>query len=147
MSQNQRATRTTLLQQGQELSATQEEAEYYTPYPPADLVREYEEILPGSAERILALTEQAQVKQDEIANFQMSETRKINDANIANQKHNQKLFVWGLYLGTCFGLCVLGVIIYAIYKDSTKIGIAAFTALGVVLAIYILRSSLERLTK
>lgn len=143
MSQQQRAQRTVLKQQGEEMSATQEVAEYYTPYPSADLLREYESIVPGAAERILVATEQAQKKQDEIADFQMAETRKINDANIKNQTHNQQLFKLGLYIGTFIGVCILVVAAYAIYMNNTKVAIAAFTALGIVLAIYILRSSVK----
>ena len=73
----------------------------------------------------------------------MAETRKINDANISNQTHNQQLFKLGLYIGTFIGVCILLVAVYAIYMSDTKVAIAAFTALGIVLAIYILRSSMK----
>lgn len=139
MSQHNRAKRGVATRNGNEVQVTVEEAESYSPYPPPELVRAFEEIQSGLADRLMSIVEREQAISHEVARHQMIENSKINTANIANQKHNSLLFLLGLIVSVVMGLCILGVASYALYKGYPWVATGAFTALGVILTILVLR--------
>ncbi|MFW1946760.1 DUF2335 domain-containing protein [Acinetobacter bereziniae] len=116
-----------------------EEAESYSPYPPPELVKAFEEIQPGLASRLMQIVENEQAMSHEVARHQIAENTRINTANIENQKNNSTLFLLGLIFGVAIGVGILGVAIYALYKGYPWVATAAFTALGVILTILVLR--------
>jgi uncharacterized membrane protein len=141
MSQQQRGKRTAMTRQGDDISLTHEEAESYSPYPPPDLVKAFEEIQEGMADRLMRIVEEEQRMTHEVTRHQMQENTKINDANIINQQHNAKLFVYGMISSFVLGLVILGVAVFAIAHNQPWVAGSAFTALGVILVILVLRQT------
>jgi uncharacterized membrane protein len=95
-------------------------ASYAGPLPPADQIRAYEEVLPGSADRILAMAERQQEHRHEL------ERVTINEA--ANRSW------WGLRLGFVIALTVIGVGAGAIFTGHALAGFALIVAQAAVLA-------------
>lgn len=139
MSQHKRTKRGIATKNGNDVSVALEEAESYSPYPPPELVKAFEEIQPGLASRLMQIVEKEQTMSHQVVQHQMTENTKINNANIVNQKHNSLLFLLGLIFAVVLAICILGIVVYAIYKGSTAIGIAGFSALSIVLIILVLR--------
>ncbi|PKD80251.1 DUF2335 domain-containing protein [Acinetobacter radioresistens] len=139
MSQHNRTKRGVATKNGNEVSVALEEAESYSPYPPPELVKAFEEIQEGLASRLMQIVENEQKISHEVARHQMVENSRINTANIENQKNNSTLFFLGLLFGVLIGLGILGVAVYALYRGYPWVATAAFSALGVILMILVLR--------
>ncbi|WOE40697.1 DUF2335 domain-containing protein [Acinetobacter chinensis] len=139
MSQHNRTKRGVATKNGNDVSVAVEEAESYSPYPPPELVKAFEEIQPGLADRLMQIVENEQRISHEVARHQMIENSKINAANIENQKHNSLLFLLGLIFGVLIGLGILCVAVFALHKGYPWVATAAFSALGVILIILVLR--------
>ncbi|ASN69544.1 hypothetical protein 2F2_26 [uncultured Caudovirales phage] len=139
MSQHNRTKRGVATKDSNGVSVALEEAESYSPYPPPELVKAFEEIQPGLASRLMQIVENEQKISHEVARHQMAENTRINTANIENQKNNSKLFFLGLIFGVIIGIGILFVAIYALHKGYPWVATAAFSALGVILVILVLR--------
>lgn len=139
MSQRNRTKRGVATKNGNEVSVALEEAESYSPYPPPELVKAFEEIQPGLASRLMQIVENEQQISHEVARHQIAENTKINNANIENQRNNSRLFVLGLIFGVLIGMGILCVAVYSLYKGYPWVATAAFSALGVILMILVLR--------
>lgn len=139
MSQRNRTKRGIATQSGNEVSVAVEEAESYSPYPPPELVKAFEEIQPGLADRLMQIVESEQNMSHEVTRHQMTENNRINTANIDNQKQNSFLFLMGLFFGVLIGIGILCVAVYALHKGFPWVATAAFSALGVILIILVLR--------
>lgn len=139
MSQHNRTKRGVATKDSNGVSVALEEAESYSPYPPPELVKAFEEIQPGLASRLMQIVENEQKISHEVARHQMAENTRINTANIENQKNNSKLFFLGLIFGVIIGIGILLVAIYALHKGYPWVATAAFSALGVILVILVLR--------
>lgn len=139
MSQHKRTKRGVATKNGNNVSVALEEAESYSPYPPPELVKAFEEIQPGLADRLMQIVEKEQNMSHHVVQHQMKENTKINDANIVNQKHNSLLFLLGLIFAVVLAIGILCIVVYAIYKGNTTIGVAGFSALGIILIILVLR--------
>lgn len=139
MSHHNKARRGVATQNENGVRVTLEEAESYSPYPPPELVRAFEEIQSGLADRLMTLVEKEQAMSHQVTQHQMVEAAKVNDANIRNQKHNSQLFFLGLVLGVLMGLSILGVTVYALYQGYPYVAAWAFTTLAAILTILVLR--------
>lgn len=139
MSQHNRTKRGVATKNGNDVSVAVEEAESYSPYPPPELVKAFEEIQPGLASRLMQIVENEQSMSHEVARHQIAENTRINTANIENQKNNSLLFLLGLIFGVVIGLGILGVAVFALHKGYPWVATAAFSALGVILVILVLR--------
>ena len=139
MSQHRRTKRGIATKNGNDVSVAVEEAESYSPYPPPDLVKAFEEIQPGLASRLMQIVENEQTMSHEVARHQMAENKRINTANIENQKHNSQLFLLGLIFGVLIGIGILCVAVYALYAGYPWVATAAFSTLAAILVILVLR--------
>lgn len=139
MSQHNKTKRGVATKMGNDVSVAVEEAESYSPYPPPELVKAFEEIQPGLASRLMQIVENEQTMSHEVARHQMAENTRINTANIDNQSKNSRLFLLGLISGVLIGIGILCVAIYALHKGYPWVATAAFSALGVILIILVLR--------
>lgn len=131
--------KTSVIQDQNGLSATQEKVSTYSPYPPADLIRGLEEIESGLGHRVIAMAEAEQRMHHEAARHQMSEATKVNDSNIANQKNLTMLMFLGLGAALVVAGAVLYVVVHAIDKNQPWVAGEALFALIGVLTILVLR--------
>lgn len=139
MSQHNRTKRGVATKNGNDVSLAVEEAESYSPYPPPELVKAFEEIQPGLADRLMQIVEKEQQMSHEATRHHIAENTRINTANIENQKNNSQLFFLGLIFGVLIGVGILGVAVYALYQGYPWVATAAFSALGIILIILVLR--------
>ncbi len=101
------------------------------PIPPPELLRKYEELIPGAADRIMSMAER------QGSHRQTLESQVIN-SNIANER-------LGKILG--FIICVLAISggIYAVVLGKSAMGIAAIVApLGALVAVFIYGKSEQK---
>lgn len=103
--------------------AIKQEVAYSGPIPPPEHFAQYESVLPGASERILAMAEREQ------------EHRHHND-----REFNKLSFI-GLWIGSILTLILIGVSAYAIYSGATSIGGAIITAIVLISVIYVLRKA------
>lgn len=95
-------------------------ASYVGPLPPAEQIRAYEEVLPGSADRILAMAERQQ------------EHRQNLERVTVNEATNRSW--WGLRLGFVIALVVIGVGAGAIFTGHALAGFGVIIAEAAALA-------------
>lgn len=96
------------------------------PIPPPELLRGYEEILPGAADRIISMTEK------------QLDHRTNMESMIVNRTLTQKNT--GMILGFLIVLCILGIVVLLIFKGhitlaailgtTTLLGVASIFVLG-----------------
>jgi len=101
------------------------------PLPPPAMLRQYEELLPGSASRIISMAERQSAHRQGIEN-------KVISSNILNER-------LGMVLG--FVICVLAILAgaYALMKGRSGFGIASIVGgLGAPLAAFIYGKSEQR---
>lgn len=139
MSQHNKTKRGVATKTGNDVSVAVEEAESYSPYPPPELVKAFEEIQPGLASRLMQIVENEQSMSHEVTRHQMFENNRINTANIENQKNNSLLFLLGLISGVVIGFGILGIAIYALYMGYPWVATVAFSTLAAILVILVLR--------
>lgn len=90
------------------------------PLPPADQIRAYEEVLPGSADRILAMAERQQEHRQNLERVTVDEA--------ASRSR------WGLRLGFVLAILVIGVGAGAIFTGEALAGFAVIIAQAAMLA-------------
>lgn len=95
-------------------------ASYSGPLPPADQIRAYEEVLPGSADRILAMAERQQEHRLNLERVTVNE---------AAQRSR-----WGLRLGFVIATLVIAVGAAGIFTDHALAGFAVIVAQAAILA-------------
>lgn len=95
-------------------------ASYAGPLPPADQIRAYEEVIPGSGERIIAMAERQQEHRHSLERVTVKEA--------ANRSW------WGLRLGFVIALAVIGVGAGAIFTGHALAGFGLIVAQAAVLA-------------
>lgn len=95
-------------------------ASYAGPLPPAEQFRAYEEVLPGSADRLLAMAERQQAHRMNL------EQTAVNEASDRSR--------WGLRLGFIIAVLVIGVGAAAIFTGHPTAGLAVIIAQAAVLA-------------
>jgi len=95
-------------------------AHYAGPLPPAEQIRAYEEVLPGAADRILAMAERQQ------------EHRQALERNTVEEATNRSW--WGLRLGFVIAALVIGVGAAAIFTGHPTAGLAVIVAQAAILA-------------
>lgn len=92
------------------------------PLPPPEVLREFDQIIPGAAERILSMAEQEGVHR-----------RELEKRIVRVGTHNDSV---GMYLATLVAICFMGVAAYAIQKGYTVsaviIALAEIVALAIV---------------
>jgi uncharacterized membrane protein len=93
---------------------------YSGPLPPADQIRAYEEVLPGSADRILAMAERQQDHRHSLERVAVDEA--------ASRSR------WGLRLGFVIAVLVVGVGAAAIFTGHALAGFAVIVAQAAILA-------------
>ncbi len=93
---------------------------YAGPLPPADQIRAYEEVLPGSADRILAMAERQQEHRQKLEQVTVEEA--------ANRSW------WGLRLGFVIAVLVIGVGAAAIFTGYALAGFAVIIGQAAILA-------------
>lgn len=82
--------------------------EYHGPIPHPNILRQFEEILPGSADRILRLSEEEQKHRHELENKIIL--------------HQAKIEPIGLFLGFILALTIIGGGIYLLINDKSAKG-------------------------
>lgn len=95
-------------------------ASYAGPLPPADQIRAYEEVLPGSAGRILAMAERQHEHRQKLERVTVEEA--------ANRSW------WGLRLGFVIAILVIGVGAAAIFTGHALAGFALIIGQAGILA-------------
>lgn len=93
---------------------------YVGPLPPADQMRAWEEVLPGSADRILSMAERQQTHRQSL------ETMTVKEATNRSW--------WGLRLGFVIAVLVVGVGAAAVFTGHATVGISAIVAQAAILA-------------
>ena len=84
------------------------------PLPDSEEMARYEEIVPGAAERLIAMTEKEQ-------NFSHSQTAKLTN-----------LKVIGLISGTTMGLSAIGLAFYMVHEGSGSIEQVVYSIVAVI---------------
>lgn len=125
------------------LHLTHESVEEHSPYPPAELVRAYEEIEAGMANRMMQMAEQEQQFRHELLRQQLAESQKINQANIDNHTRQISLFERGQWFGLALGVCLLGLAAFAVHANMANVAITAVLAIVGILIVYVLRRQPE----
>ena len=90
------------------------------PLPPADQIRAYEEVLPGSADRILSMAERQQEHRQSL--------EKVTVEGAANRSW------WGMRLGFVIAVIVVGIGAGAIFTGHALAGFAVIIAQTAILA-------------
>lgn len=139
MSQRQKVKRGVATKTDNQVSVAVEEAESYSPYPPPELVKAFEDIQSGMADRLMQIVEKEQAMSHEVARHHMFENNRINTANIENQTINSKLFSRGLICAFTLNICLMLLAGYAIYKNQPVVAGIAISTLSAILIILVLR--------
>lgn len=108
------------------LVAFRQEVAYSGPIPPPNHFAQYENVLPGAADRILSMAEREQ-----------------EDRHRSN-KMDRKLSFIGLWLGAILTLIIIGVAVYAIFCGAVKEGVIVLGTIIAISGIYVLRKSPEK---
>jgi uncharacterized membrane protein len=95
-------------------------ASYSGPLPPAEQIRQYEEVLPGSADRILSMAERQEAHRHELEKLTVKEA--------TNRSW------WGLRLGFVLAVIIVLVGAGAIFTGHTPAGLAAILTPTAILA-------------
>lgn len=107
--------------------------EFHGPLPPASEFREYNKVLPGAAERILAMAEKNVSMLEKTTDAHIQNENKIVDHNINEEKK-----------GSCFGLLIgIGALGSAVYLASTGhdwVAGGIITSIVALVALFITRS-------
>lgn len=98
------------------------EAQFSGPLPPPDLFREYDEVLPGAAERILSMTER-----------EMEHRHRMESRSLEIVAENQPRRTLGMAIGGGLALAALGIALVMVLNDESAT--AAFLVTMQVLAL------------
>ena len=101
------------------------------PLPAPDTFRQYEEVLPGAADRVLAMAE----RQSE---HRQSLERKVVESGVSRSK-------WGMVLGFIVATLTIGAGTYIILQDKSAVGLSlCITAIGTIVAAFIYGTHKQR---
>lgn len=93
------------------------------PMPPPDLLRQYEEIIPGAADRILRLTENERANRYDIASRNTAINEKLSDAQIARFRSQDKINEKGQNFAFVIFFVVLAFSVFLVLMGSAIGGI------------------------